>query len=142
MPVLREDADTDTGSNRYFVITSYSIHYTKLYELILIQKIPIDLSREFNLELEDKPNSYQSSIDLIADLNLLYDELEKCGIGEVAHVDVGRMKRILKIFGFHLAKLDIRQNSAYHDKALKQLVTASRITSYNVCYTKLLRRIA
>ncbi|WP_321491440.1 phosphoenolpyruvate carboxylase [uncultured Desulfobacter sp.] len=97
----------------------------KAYVLILIQKIPIDLSREFNLELEDKPDSYKSSVDLIADLNLLYSELENCGIGEIAHVDVGRMKRILKIFGFHLAKLDIRQNSDYHEKALKQLVTAS-----------------
>ncbi|WP_020588107.1 phosphoenolpyruvate carboxylase [Desulfobacter curvatus] len=97
----------------------------KAYVLILIQKIPIDLSREFNLELEDKPNSYTSSIDLIADLALLHDELEKYGMGEVAHVDVGRMKRILKIFGFHLAKLDIRQNSDYHEKALTQLVTAS-----------------
>ena len=28
-------------------------------------------------------------------------------------------------FRFYLAKLDIRQNSDYHDKALKQLVAAS-----------------
>lgn len=115
----------EVGVNADVEFEEHAQEIFKAYVLILIQKIPIDLSREFNLELEDKPNSYQSSIDLIADLNLLYDELEKCGIGEVAHVDVGRMKRILKIFGFHLAKLDIRQNSAYHDKALKQLVTAS-----------------
>jgi len=97
----------------------------KAYVLILLHKIPIDQSREFNLELEDKPNSYRSSVDLIADLNLLNEELEAQGIGEVAHVDVGRAKRILKIFGFHLAKLDIRQNSAYHEKALNQLVATS-----------------
>lgn len=115
----------EIGVNAEVKFQEHAQEIFKAYVLILIQKIPIDLSREFNLELEDKPNSYQSSIDLIADLNLLYNELEKCGIGRIAHVDVGRMKRILKIFGFHLAKLDIRQNSAYHDKALKQLVTAS-----------------
>lgn len=115
----------EVGVNAEVELKEHAGEIFKAYVLILIQKIPIDLSREFNLELDDKPNSYRSSINLIADLNLLSDELVRCGIGEVAHVDVGRTKRILKIFGFHLAKLDIRQNSAYHEKALKQLVTAS-----------------
>ncbi|WP_372775872.1 phosphoenolpyruvate carboxylase [Mangrovibacterium sp.] len=97
----------------------------KVFVHLLLQKIPVEQNREFNLELEDRPTSYRSSIDLIADLNLLYSELEACGIGEVAHVDVGRLKRILRVFGFHLAKLDIRQNSQYHEKALNQLVRAS-----------------
>ncbi len=118
---LREEV----GINAEIEIKEHAEEVFKAYVLILMQKIPIDLSREFNLELKDKPNSYKSSIELIADLSLLRDELKKCGIGEVAHVDVGRMKRILKIFGFHLAKLDIRQNSDYHEKALTQLVTAS-----------------
>ena len=113
------------GVNAEITLKEHAEEIFKAYVLILIQRIPIDLSREFNLELEDKQNSYKSSIDLIADLNLLHDELKKCGIGQVAHVEVGRMKRLLKIFGFHLAKLDIRQNSDYHEKALKQLVTAS-----------------
>ena len=118
---LREEI----GVNAEVELKEHAEEIFKAYVLILIQKIPIDLSREFNLELEDKPNSYIKSIDLIDDLSLLHDELERCGIGEVAHVDVGWTKRILKIFGFYLAKLDIRQNSDYHDKALKQLVAAS-----------------
>jgi phosphoenolpyruvate carboxylase len=115
----------EVGTNADAELSEHAEEIFKAYVLILIHKIPIDLSREFNLELKDKPNSYTSSIALIADLNLLHDELKKCGIAEVAHVDVGRMKRILKIFGFHLAKLDIRQNSDHHEKALNQLVTAS-----------------
>ncbi len=118
---LREEI----GVNAEVELEEHAEEIFKAYVLILIQKIPIDLSREFNLELENKPNSYRKSIDLITDLSLLHDELERCGIGEVAHVDVGWAKRILKIFGFYLAKLDIRQNSAYHEKALKQLVAAS-----------------
>jgi phosphoenolpyruvate carboxylase len=120
-----KDLAKEVGGNAQIELKEHAEEIFKAYILILIQKIPIDLSREFNLELKDKPNSYTSSIDLIDDLNLLHDELEKCGICEVAHVDVGRMKRMLKIFGFHLAKLDIRQNSDYHEKALNQLVTAS-----------------
>jgi len=120
-----KELQEEVGVNAEIELKEHTEEIFKAYVLMLIQKIPIDLSREFNLELEDKPNSYRSSINLIADLNLLYEELEKCGMGEVAHVDVGRTKRLLKIFGFHLAKLDIRQNSAYHEKALKQLISAS-----------------
>ena len=109
----------EVGMNAEVELKEHAEEIFKAYVLILIHKIPIDLSREFNLELKDKPNSYTSSSALIADLNLLHDELEKCGIAEVAHVDVGRMKRILKIFGFHLAKLDIRQNSDHHEKIAK-----------------------
>ena len=92
---LREEI----GVNAEVELKEHAEEIFKAYVLILIQKIPIDLSREFNLELEDKPNSYIKSIDLIDDLSLLHDELERCGIGEVAHVDVGWTKRILKIFG-------------------------------------------
>ena len=35
------------------------------------------------------------------------------------------VERIVQSFGFHLAKLDIRQNSAYHEKAITQILTAS-----------------
>jgi len=97
----------------------------KVFVNLLLKKIPVDMSREFNMQLEDRSNSYRSSIDLVADLNLLYAELDSCQIGEVAKVDVGRAKRLVRIFGFHLAKLDIRQNSAYHEKALNQLVKSS-----------------
>jgi phosphoenolpyruvate carboxylase len=32
------------------------------------------------------------------------------------------VERSVKCFGFHLAKLDIRQNSAFHDKAIRQIL--------------------
>ena len=97
----------------------------KAFVRIILHKIPIGLSREFKLEPEDRDNSYKNSDELIADLDLLSAELKTCGIGELAGVDVSRCKRLLKVFGFHLAKLDIRQNSAYHEKALSQLVRGS-----------------
>lgn len=35
------------------------------------------------------------------------------------------IERMVQCFGFHLAKLDIRQNSAYHEKAITQILAAS-----------------
>ena len=40
-------------------------------------------------------------------------------------------KRAVQCFGFHLAKLDIRQNSAFHDKAISQILKASGETDYD-----------
>ncbi len=97
----------------------------KAYVLLLLNRLPIDLSQEYNLKLEDREVSYRSSNQLIDDLSLLYDELVLYGVPEIAQVDVGRCKRLLKVFGFHLAQLDVRQNSNYHEKALDQLVEAS-----------------
>jgi phosphoenolpyruvate carboxylase len=34
-------------------------------------------------------------------------------------------ERLVQVFGFHLAKLDIRQNSAYHEKAIGQILLAT-----------------
>ena len=97
----------------------------KAFVLLLLDKLPIDVTQEYNMELEDRENSYKHSDQLIEDLDLLYKALETYGIPEVAHVDVGRCRRILQVFGFHLAQLDIRQNSECHEKALLQLVKAS-----------------
>ncbi len=41
------------------------------------------------------------------------------------------VERAVQCFGFHLAKLDIRQNSAFHDKAISQILKASGETDYD-----------
>ncbi len=107
------------------ILQEHNKEIFKAYVLLLLHKIPIDLSQEYNMTLEDRDSSYQNSDQLVEDLNFLEDELENYGIPEIAQVDVGRCKRLLKVFGFHLAQLDIRQNSQYHEKALSQLVAAS-----------------
>jgi len=45
--------------------------------------------------------------------------------GSVASGDVAPVYRIVQTFGFHLGRLDIRQNSRFHDLALSQLMTAA-----------------
>ncbi|WP_321285872.1 phosphoenolpyruvate carboxylase [uncultured Sunxiuqinia sp.] len=107
------------------VLEEHSSEIFKAYVLLLLNKIPINQSQEHTLELENRPTSYQNSDQLIQDLDVLFIELQNRGLHEIAQVDVGRCKRLLKVFGFHLAQLDIRQNSEYHEKALSQLVLSS-----------------
>ncbi|MGQ8337877.1 phosphoenolpyruvate carboxylase [Sunxiuqinia sp. A32] len=121
------------------ILQEQSSEIFKAYVLLLLNKIPIEHSQEYNLQLEDRENSYQNSDQLINDLNLLHQELENYGIPEVAQVAVGRCKRLLNVFGFHLAQLDIRQNSEYHEKALQQLVKSSMGKQYNLDLTSSLK---
>ncbi len=74
-----------------------------------------------------EPGRYTRAAELIADLRLLDEALVAVGATRLAHADVRPLIRSVRTFGFHLAVLDIRQNSAFHDRALAQLLTAAGI---------------
>jgi len=58
-------------------------------------------------------------------LNLMQRALEHYGAHAVSRFDINQAVRIVDTFGFHLASLDIRQNSSFHEKAVAQLTDAS-----------------
>ncbi len=62
-----------------------------------------------------------------ADLDLFYDSLVTIGAKRLAERFIRPIQRKFEAFGFHLAELDIRQNSAFHDKAAAQLLTAAGV---------------
>lgn len=92
---------------------------------LCITKLPLDIKREHATELKEHTSSYRFAKELIADLELLQDALVAYGAKAVAQHDVNRALRIVETFGFHLAKLDIRQNSSFHDKAVAQLLNSA-----------------
>ena len=71
------------------------------------------------------PALYARAQELEADLAWLAASLRESGAGRLAEADVEPVQRIVQSFGFHLAVLDVRQNSAFHDKAVEQLLAAS-----------------
>ena len=74
------------------------------------------------------PYAYRYATELLADLEFLYDTLCETGAARVADEEVAPILRKIQTFGFHLAALDIRQNSAFHDKAIGQLLQISGYT--------------
>jgi phosphoenolpyruvate carboxylase len=68
---------------------------------------------------------YQSPEQLLGDLRLLSKSLEQVGAGRIAMSDVFPIIRTVETFGFHLANLDIRQNSGAHDAAVDELLEAA-----------------
>ena len=81
---------------------------------------------ENTLEEHDEPGvCYADPGAMQADLRLLRESLTTIGAARIARDRLFVVERHLQCFGFHLAKLDIRQNSAFHEKALGQILEAA-----------------
>ena len=72
-----------------------------------------------------EPGAYTSPTELLEDLDILEESLIQSGAPHVAELDIRPLKAQVRVFGFHLATLDIRQNSAFHDRAIGGLLRAA-----------------
>ncbi|KAA0676626.1 phosphoenolpyruvate carboxylase [Roseomonas genomospecies 6] len=78
-----------------------------------------------------KGDPYRNSEELLADLEVLSKSLKAYGAGRLA---AGRLRRLIiavKTFGFHLAPIDLRQNSDVHQRTVAELLAvAGRCADY------------
>ncbi|GAA5494677.1 Phosphoenolpyruvate carboxylase, type 1 [Rubritalea squalenifaciens DSM 18772] len=70
---------------------------------------------------------YGGPEQLDADLAILESTLQETGCSHLIEQHVSPIRHKVKTFGFHLATIDIRQNSEYHDKALSQLLVRAKV---------------
>ncbi|MEO9850492.1 MAG: phosphoenolpyruvate carboxylase [Reichenbachiella sp.] len=98
---------------------------------LILAKLPVDTQRGHATKLSEHKGSYVYAHEMIEDLDLLKSSLLDYGAQSIAYDDVNIAIRNVQTFGFHLAKLDIRQNSAFHDKAIEQLLEAAQFEEYN-----------
>jgi len=73
-----------------------------------------------------EPNSarepYRSSAELRADLATIAHSLANHGSSALAERRLNPLARAVEVFGFHLASLDLRQNSAVHEQVVAELL--------------------
>jgi len=67
---------------------------------------------------------YQTPDDLIADLDVMYRSLCDNGSKLIANGRLSGLRRAVDCFGFHLASLDLRQNSDVHQRTVADLLAA------------------
>lgn len=77
-------------------------------------------------QIEGHPG-YKSPAALDADLALLASGIRGVGCALIDEQYIRPLRQKLEIFGFHLALLDIRQNSEFHDKAISRLLAAAGV---------------
>jgi phosphoenolpyruvate carboxylase len=81
--------------------------------------------RQLELAQAHQPGGYAHAGELQQDLAQLRQSLLDIGAERIANDVLFGIERQVQCFGFHLARLDIRQNSTFHDKALAQMLQAT-----------------
>jgi phosphoenolpyruvate carboxylase len=75
-----------------------------------------------------KGESYATPADFRRDLLIIANGLSASGEGQLVGIGaLGRLIRAVEVFGFHLATLDMRQNSAVHERVLAELLKVSGV---------------
>jgi phosphoenolpyruvate carboxylase len=120
------DANADYGK-MYAAADEDDPPYThepwRQYVYFLLQKL--------NASGDSGFEGYARPAELSSDLELLRESLESVGAHRLAESEIDPLTMHLKIFGFHLAALDIRQNSAYHAKAASQMFAAAGLEDWD-----------
>ena len=98
---------------------------------LMIEALPVEPAMHITGEEEPGEFRYRRHGELLSDLELLRTSLLGINAENVAHGDLLPVYRIVQTFGFHLGRLDIRQNSRFHDLALSQLMTAAGMDGSN-----------
>ena len=74
--------------------------------------------------------AYPSAAFLQADLRLFRQSLLDIGANRIAEEILFPVERQVQCFGFHLARLDIRQNSRFHEIAFEQILQAASVPDF------------
>ena len=101
------------------------------FVLLLIEKLPAKQNTSGNAKLSTKEWSYSNSDQLIADLEILLRALSAWGAPMLAVNEVNKALRFVQTFGFHLAHLDVRQNSEFYQKAFLGLLEDVEHSSFS-----------
>ncbi len=105
-----------------------------------------DLEAQHRAVAEAEP--YRTAQEFAADLDLLHHSLSSHKAGLLARGRLRRLRRAVSLFGFHLAPLDLRQNSEVHARTVAELLAVARLgTDYlaldeNARITLLLEELA
>jgi phosphoenolpyruvate carboxylase len=89
---------------------------------LLIVRLENTLNESFDL---DEECYFHRPENLAIELKKLRNLLIQLGANQINLKCLFPVERSLECFGFHLAKLDIRQNSEYHEKAITQILKTS-----------------
>lgn len=69
-----------------------------------------------------KAPAYESAAQLKADLDIIHTSLCEHGSHVLARGRLRRLRRAVDCFGFHLASIDLRQNSVVHERTVGELL--------------------
>jgi phosphoenolpyruvate carboxylase len=108
---------------------SHSDEPWRQFVLHLQAKLPVTTGEIEDAKMLEGGIHFRRPAELDSHLARLAESLRDIGAGRLVDAAVSPVRRALHTFGFHLAALDIRQNSRFHDLAIDQLLAASGVAS-------------
>jgi phosphoenolpyruvate carboxylase len=124
---LRSELAVELGETGRAILSLNTDEPWRQFVELLVARLPVEIAPHQNVQIREGEGRYQHAEELGTHLRVLYDSLVAIGAVRLAENDVRPVMRALEVFGFHLGQLDIRQNSAFHSKALSQLMGAAGI---------------
>ncbi len=103
---------------------SYSDEPWRQFVLHLQNRLPVSTGEIEDAKILESGVRFHHPMELEVHLKDLSEALHHGGAGRLADFAVNPVRRALDTFGFHLANLDIRQNSRFHDLAIDGLLEA------------------
>ena len=97
------------------------------YVSLLVIKLENTIAEKYG----DSKSYYRSSTVLRDDLKFIRNILIDGGARGIAEDILFPVERTVQCFGFHLTKLDIRQNSSYHEKVITQILEKSGFEKFD-----------
>jgi phosphoenolpyruvate carboxylase len=98
---------------------------TGLYARIAATARALDQHEPMRHAVGDAP-PYVDAAEFTADLHVIHRSLEAHDSALLARGRLRRLRRAVGVFGFHLAAVDLRQNSEVHQRVVGELFAAAR----------------
>lgn len=71
--------------------------------------------------------AYDTAEEFVADLDVIHASLMNHNAALIASGRLKNLRRAVRVFGFHLASLDLRQNSDVHEAVIAELCAAAQV---------------
>ena len=121
---------------------SYSDEPWRQFVLHLQNRLPVSTGEIEDAKILESGVRFHHPTELEVHLKHLSEALHHGGAGRLADFAVNPVRRALDTFGFHLANLDIRQNSRFHDLAIDGLLEAGGAADHKFSEWSEERRLA
>ncbi|HLH48125.1 MAG TPA: phosphoenolpyruvate carboxylase [Roseiarcus sp.] len=119
-PALAELAERSTDRSMTRADEPYRRAIAGVYSRLAATARELDQVVALRRPIAEAP-AYASAQELAADLDIIARSLEENGAAILARGRLRRLRRAVDCFGFHLAPIDLRQNSDVHERTVAEL---------------------
>jgi phosphoenolpyruvate carboxylase len=123
-PELAELADTSDDSAAARRKEPYRRAITGMYSRLAKTASELDHVIALRQPIVERA-SYAAAAEFSADLAVIALSLKRTNAGIVARGRLRSLQRAVDVFGFHLAPIDLRQNSDVHERTIAELLAAA-----------------